>query len=186
MLGSLLEVKIRINSQNIQNCVPLFHFIIVIWYFNNYAVPYAVKNYSLLWRAMGKHSTATSTPCAVRTTGKKTLLGKGVCVVMSCIWCAYSCSDVRRLLGQVLGFSPLCLSCHSWNNCWADYCHLVCFTPAFHSKAVFSSTLAYFFFTPLHRMSRNPEKSGCIKILLSTFALICFGKRFTFITEVTA
>lgn len=45
---------------------------------------------------------------------KKTFVWKRhVCVVMSCIWFAYSCSEVRRLLGQVLGFSPLCLSCYS-------------------------------------------------------------------------
>lgn len=68
---------------------------------------------------------------------------------MSCFWCAYSCSEVRRLLGQVQGFSPLRFCCHSWNN-WLDYRHLACFTPAFHSKAAFSPTLTCFFFTPLH------------------------------------
>lgn len=88
-----------------------------------------------------------------------------VCVVMSCVWCAYSCSEVRRLLGQVQGFSPLCLCCHSWNN-WLDYRHLACFTPAFHSKAAFSSTLACFFFTTLHWDVKEQEMQKSLAALM--------------------
>jgi len=119
---------------------------------------------------MGKHSTSTSTPCGERcATGKKGFAWKSyvcVCVVMSCVWCAYSCSEVRRLLGQVQGFSPLPLCCHSWNN-WLDYRHLACFTPALHTKAAFSSTLACFFFTPLHWDVKEQEMQkslGCTDV----------------------
>lgn len=99
-----------------------------------------------------------------------------VCVVMSCVWCAYSCSEVRRLLGQVQGFSPLPLCCHSWNN-WLDYRHLSCFTPALHSKAAFSSTLACFFFTPLHWDVKEQKMQNSLAALMCANMMNITSKR---------